>query len=374
MEYTLMHKNMPVADMVIDSEIGVISKLAKIHNERHLPIGVQVFKTGIDRKALNDWWCGRCIPASRAGIDAALQNIGISAPTFLLEKCYGLSLSDHYWISPEGSGLCWENVNFFTNGFSKDMGDILFGHEPDAHDRVSLMSPDNTSDGWLRKKWIISDGKRYLMKGGSGDYSQEPYNEVIASEIMCRLEISHITYTLTIESGKPYSLCENFVTPETELVPTWRVVESMKKSNQDSAYTHLLRCCDKLGIADTPLAIDRMLIVDYIISNEDRHYNNFGFVRNAETLEWLGFAPIFDSGTSLWYNTVRIGSSVKSKPFKKSHTEQISLVTDLSWFNTDVLKDIEREISEIFSHSIVIDKARCNAIIAEVQKRIETVK
>ena len=37
---------------------------------------------------------------------------------------------------------------------------------------------------------------------------------------------------------------------------------------------------------------NKMLKVDYIIANEDRHYNNFGFIRNADTLEWLGLAPV----------------------------------------------------------------------------------
>ncbi len=34
-----------------------------------------------------------------------------------------------------------------------------------------------------------------------------------------------------------------------------------------------------------------MIVLDYLIANEDRHLNNFGVIRNAETLEWLGFAP-----------------------------------------------------------------------------------
>ena len=45
-----------------------------------------------------------------------------------------------------------------------------------------------------------------------------------------------------------------------------------------------------------------MIVLDYLIVNEDRHQNNFGVVRNAETLEYLGAAPIYDSGTSLWFD------------------------------------------------------------------------
>ena len=373
MEYALMHKNIPVVQLEISEHSGHIDKTGAVHSPSHLPLGTTIpsgkEKGKIERGFLNDWWRGRSIPASRAGIDSALQNIGVSTPSLLLEKCYGLSLSDQYWICPKGSGLRWEDVNFFTNDFSKDMGEILFGHEPDAPECVSLMSPDNTSDGWLRKKWVIADGKRILMKGGSGDYNQEAYNEAIASEIMRRLKINHIPYTLKTEHGKPYSLCETFVTPETELIPASRVIESKRKSNQESYYGHLLRCCGELGIADIELAIGKMLTVDYIIANEDRHYNNFGFIRNAETLEWIGLAPVYDSGTSLWYNTVRVGSLVESKPFKKSHTEQITLVTDMKWFDFDALKGIDEAVREILSGSGDIDASRRDRIARLVLER-----
>ena len=39
-----------------------------------------------------------------------------------------------------------------------------------------------------------------------------------------------------------------------------------------------------------------MFLVDFIIANKDRHYRNFGFLRNSETLEWIGLAPVYDSG------------------------------------------------------------------------------
>ena len=82
----------------------------------------------------------------------------------------------------------WEEVNFFQNAFSDDVGNILLGRGSSSG-RVSLMSPDNTSDGWLKKKWAILDERRCLMKGGSGATQQEPYNEVLASSVMERLGI-----------------------------------------------------------------------------------------------------------------------------------------------------------------------------------------
>ena len=373
MNCTLMHKNIPVVDLQIDDDTGYIAKLQNIHDKQHLPLGIHEFSSGLDRKALNDWWVGRSIPASRDGIRDALETLEIYNTTLLLTQCFGLSLSDQYWICPKDSGLRWEKINFFHNDFSKDIGEILFGHEPADPTHVSLISPDNTSDGWLRKKWIIADGKRYLMKGGSGFMKQEPFNEVIASAIMRRLNIPHTPYTLTFDNGKPYSLCENFVTPDTELVQAWRVRETLKKSNSDSELTHLLRCSESLGIPGVQAALDKMLVLDYIISNEDRHYNNFGFIRNAETLEWLGIAPIFDSGTSLWYNTQRVGSSVDSKPFRNTHTEQIKLVKDFSWFSIDALSGLSGESAEILSHSEDVDEKRREMIVSAIMERCERI-
>ena len=141
----------------------------------------------------------------------------------------------------------------------------------------------------------------------------------------------------------------------------------------DSDYTHLMRCCDRLGIPDARVAVGKMLTLDYIIANEDRHYTNFGFVRNAETLAWFDAAPVFDSGTSLWHNALSVGEPRKCQPFAKTHEEQIKLVSDLSWFNAGTLKGLEQEISEIFSQSRTVDESRAKAIGEAVLNRADAI-
>ena len=373
MKCTLMHKNTPVIELDISEMYGYVEKHGEIYNHKHLPPGTTRMygRDGgrVTLSELNDWWVDRSIPASRDGIREALETLGISNTPALLPKCFGLSLSDQYWISPGGSGIKWENINFFQNEFSKDIGEILFGNKPDDPAHISLNSPNNTSDGWLRKKWIIADGKRILIKGGSGVFRQEPYNEVIASAVMRRLNIEHVDYTMAIEKGMPYSLCKCFVTPNIDFVPAWRILEAVKMNNRDSRYTHLLRCCDKMEIPGVREEINKMLALDFLISNEDRHYHNFGFLRHAETLEWLGTAPVFDNGTSLWYNTPHIGSNVESKPFRSTHAEQIKLVNDFTWFDADTLDGIGEEIKEIFATSDRVDETRRSQIAIAVTAR-----
>ena len=116
--YVLMHKNTPVADLQLDTDTGVIRSVGHVYNALHVPVGIPVKKGVIDRSALNTWWTGRAIPASRDRIRDALRELELASTQLLLDKCLGLSLSDQYWICPTSSGVRWEEVNFFQNAFS----------------------------------------------------------------------------------------------------------------------------------------------------------------------------------------------------------------------------------------------------------------
>ena len=378
MEYQLMHGEIPVVSFALDDATSAILRVGTPDRPEHLPVGVSAHKNRVDRAALNAWWQGRAIPASRQGIRRALDELGVATAQSLLEKCLGLSLSDQYWIRPAGSALRWSEVNFFEHPFSDDVGNILFGRGSSG-DPVSLMSPDNTSDGWLKKKWTIVGGKRCLLKGGSGATQQEPYNEVFASRLMRRLQVPHVEYALVYQDGYPFSVCEDFITPNTELVSAWYVMQTRKKENHVSAYQHLLQCCAALGIPDVRRRLDEMLAVDYLLVNEDRHQNNFGFIRRADTLEWLGMAPIYDSGSSLWFNTptpmIRASAPrIASKPFKASHEEQIKLVSSFAWIDWDALNGIEEDFRAAVQDSPFLDGARCDAICRGIAGRVERLK
>jgi hypothetical protein len=373
MNYTLMHKNIKVVDIEINESAVAIIDIGTVHNLAHIPLGVQALKGGIDLDEMNDWLKGRSIPANRAGLRNLYARLGRESTEHLILKCFALSLSDHYWVLPKNSEVKWPGINFFQNDFSRDVGEMLFGREPADKKNIRLMSPDNTSEGWLKKRWLIIEGKRALAKGGTDPWKQEPYNEVVASAIMRRLGIEHIPYTLMFDAGEPLSLCENFLTVDTELVSAWKVFHSQAMNDSDSDLSHLLRCCAYLGIPNVKTEIDKMLTLDYIITNEDRHFNNFGFIRNAETLDCLGFAPIFDCGTSLWHNSLEIGGPRKCQPFNENHEEQFKLVSDLSWFDIEALEGVDREIEAVFSRSPVIDEARSKSITEAMLKRAEFV-
>lgn len=374
---TLMHKRVQVAELELDDATGLIQRIGTVYAPDHLPIGIPIRKGVTDRAALNEWWTDRSIPASRSGVREALETLKITSTKILLVRCWGLSLSDQYWIRPEDSDLTWDSVNFFENVFSDDIGDVLFGAKKKT-DGLDFSSPDNTSDGNLKKRWKIINGKRCLIKGGSNPFRQQPFNEVIASEIMERLGIPHVPYTVMWNKGAPYSVCEDFITENIELVPAWRILKTQKKDNSTSVYQHFINCCNTLGIKDAVPYLDRMIVLDYIIANEDRHFNNFGVIRHAETLEWLGFAPIYDSGSSLGYDKMpaqmRSEKEVVCKPFKNHHSEQLKLISDFSWIDFDSLSDIGELITDVLSAEGAkdyMDENRIRTIAGAAQRRIE---
>lgn len=375
MKYTLMRKEIPVLDMELDEATSSIQKICGIFHSEHLPLGTISRHGEVDRTALNAWWIDRSIPASRSGVRKALETLNLPNTQMLLTRCFGLSLSDQYWVKPQDNDLQWERINFFTNSFSEDVGNVLLGKATDNIE-FDFHSPDNTSDGFLKKRWKIIDGKRCLLKAGSNPFMQQPFNEVIATIIAERLGIPHVSYTLRWDDGTPYSVCEDFITPDTELVSAWRVMQSQKKDNSTSVYRHYLNCCEALGIPNMEHAIDQMIVLDYLIANEDRHQNNFGLIRNANTLEWLGAAPIFDSGSSLGYDKlpeqIRFSRNVECKPFKKTHAEQLKLVTSFDWIGFEKLNGIEKEIQQVFSQSGgYMDEARKTAILSAFSIRMD---
>lgn len=373
MKYILMHREIEVAEIELD-ELSHITNIYEVYAEEHFPVGT-LGKHGVDKTMLAKWWAKRSIPASRSGLRETLDLLHMSVPQELLAKCYGLSLSDQYWISPKDKPLMWKEINFFDHDFSEDVGNLLFGYG-EFSDSMSLISPDNTSDGQLIKKWKIADGKRVLIKGGSNPYQQEPLCEVIASGIAERLCIPHTKYTLLWEHEKPFSVCQDFITSETELVSAYHIMQSRKKPNDLSDYEFYLNCAEQLGVKNIREQTEKMIVLDFLIGNEDRHFNNFGLIRNVVTLEWIGAAPIFDCGTSLWYNTQEslikpLSPNLPAKPFKKTHREQIKLVKDFSWLDMKKLKGMEEEMEEILSQSPYISRERRTVLCDAFCQRAE---
>lgn len=300
MKCILMNKNTKVLSAEYHSSLGVFTDVYDIYDIDFAPVILKnVYNKQENLKViLSNWFKGRGIPLWRDDLDLLLAKLNISAPTELLDKAFGLSLSDQYWIKPYDSRIEYKDINFFEHDFKDtEFIDATFSNNTETSTKISLISPNNTTDGRLKKTWIIDGNKRYLLKGGYKNEVLQPFNEVLASMISKRLGFNYVSYNLEIVKDKVVSKCECFIDKNTELVSAYQILyNNCDKDNAYEAYVDLL---EKKGIKDARSSLENMFILDYIMLNEDRHLNNFGIIRNVETLDWIGTAPIFDTGESL---------------------------------------------------------------------------
>lgn len=376
-----MNKNKKVFDFVYDEEEHFIVKFERNYpeNEDYAPFGL-IKINAIDKVEFNKWWKNRQIPASRKGLKEVLHNSNVYDKDnfdLLDAKVYGLSLSDQYWVKGVEEEISWESINFFDNEFSEDIGKILFNGGKTALN-LNLNTPDMTSNGNYEKRWKIIDGERYLLKAGSKIYNQEPFNELIATKLYERLlnKDEYVEYSVIFDDDKAISKCKNFITKDTELVPAWKINEYYEFLDDEDKYTHYIRCLNNLGIKDAETLTDKMIVCDYIIANKDRHFNNFGVIRDVNTLKFIDVAPIFDNGCSLWYdeNDMYVGEFFLTKPFEEYEKKQLSLVKKLEWLDISKLEDFPNEVKTILSMDKLLSKERINKIVDQIKLRIEFVK
>ena len=379
-KFTLMNKDKKVFDFIYDEEEHYIVGFEQNYQEniRYAPFGL-IRNNDIDKFEFNKWWKNRQIPASRKGLKDVLCNSNIyNKDNFDLldSKAYCLSLSDQYWVKGINDDIGWKDVNFFDNEFSEDIGKILFNGGTTSFD-LNLNTPDMTSNGNYEKRWKIINGERYLLKAGSKIYNQEPYNEVIATSLYKRLlnKSEFVEYEIVYDNDKTISMCKNFVTKDTELVPAWKINEYYNFLDNEDKYTHYIRCLEQIGIKDARKLIDKMIVCDYIIANKDRHFNNFGVIRDVNTLKFISVAPLFDNGCSLWYdeNDLNVGEFFLTNPFLEYEKSQLDLVSNLDWFDIYKLNDFTYEVEKILLSNKLLSKERIDKIINQIRLRIKYV-
>lgn len=375
MFYILMNKQTPLCKLQIDtSDNFIIEDILEVYDTAAFPIGVDIVTGKPQKKSLAKWWASRAVPGSRVGGSSFEQryNVKLAALPF---KNYGLSLSDQYWIKPCDADIKWEDINFFTNEFSLDVGNALFDSSYTSA-KLDFMSPDNTSDGMLPKRWIRDDatGKTVLLKAGSGPFEQEPFNEHIASKIFERLNIVPFVDYKIVRDGERYiSSCENFITPDTELVTASSMMQTLSPVTTKHAnkYDFLLQCCEQFNVPKVKETLDVMLAVDYLICNSDRHYGNFGFIRDVNTLKFSGVAPIYDSGTSLWNKDAQVAKSFEAKAFCNNHEENVKLITNWDLLELSKLQDIDEIIESILIFDDYLSPKRIGDVAKAAKEQLK---
>lgn len=251
MKCILMNKDTEVLIAEYNSDSKFFDKIIEIKNIDYGPFILKWYYEEDDdyhfRMKLSEWFKDRGIPSWRDKIDLLLHRLNIETADELLDKAFALSLSDQYWIKPYDSALKYNDINFFDNDF--DYAEFLEAslslNSKTIKKEASLRTPNNTTDGMLKKAWIIENGERYLLKGGYKNEILQPFNEVLATMICERLGFNHVPYTLDNYKNMVVSKCPCFINKDTELISAYQIMNSQNRCDNEKDYENYISILEK---------------------------------------------------------------------------------------------------------------------------------
>lgn len=240
------------------------------------------------------------------------------------------------------------------------------GHSNEAF----TTSPELTTNGMLPKGWrLIKNDSIYLYKGGTTGASNtgnEPYSEFYACQIAETMGLNAVHYDLENWKGILASKCKLFTDIDTSYIPIGRIVKS-------GGLKACIEYYKTLGTENLE-QIKSMLVFDAVIYNEDRHFGNFGVIRDNKSGKITASAPIFDNGLSLFnfatkedFEDLDSYAKTRSTPYGVSFEDVCSEV-----LGKTQKAQLRRLIDFKFKrHSTInLPEWRINAIEQHIQKRV----
>jgi hypothetical protein len=305
---------------------GLTAKILSVNeNDRKLlPLDLVLS----DNKLVS-WLQRRVIPKNRAFVEEILKTLRLSVNNTkgIIDVCKGLSLNDSYWIVPVDFDGTFAEYNLYENRFSEILALVAYtgiGQENEAF----TTSPELTTNGMLPKAWrLIENDGIYLYKGGTSgaaNTGNEPFAEYYAFQIAHAMGIPAVKYDLENWKGILASKCELFTDMDTSFIPIGHIVRA-------GGLKAVLEYYADLG-GEFYENIRSMLTLDAVIYNEDRHFGNFGLLRDNHSGGILRPSPLFDHGLSL-FNSAMADDISDLDTYAKTRTPAYRDVTFESIFS-----------------------------------------
>ena len=316
----LMSKDIIIADICDGIVIPVNDDLLPLH-----------FKNG---GGLINWLEGRAIDTHRTNSRLLKKALRLTAADDIevVLKVNAATITDTYWIRPEGSFLTYDDVRFKDNIFDKL---ALYG-DPDSFNNGGGHShtPELTNTGSFEKCWSIINGEWWMYKRGNDN---ELFSELFICEIGKSLGLNMAHYEL---DGK-YIKSRDFTNgAAVNYEPAFGIV------GKDEDYGVNYEAFGKLS---EQCAADyiKMVYLDALCFNMDRHTNNYGILRDADSGEVLGMAPNFDNNIALISTGYRENTERKNDMLIRLFVEFLSGNKDaLSLYNDMNIPAVDRGLIE----------------------------
>lgn len=197
-----------------------------------------------------------------------------------------VTITDTYWIKEIGSSLTYEDVRFKDDFFAELALSGGYDNFNNASNSKNKRTPELTNTGSFEKCWKLINGAWFMYKTAN---DMQMFSELFTYKLGKKLGFNMADYQM----GEGYIKTRDFTNNAgVNFEPMFDYV------NDDDDYAVSLSVIQKY----CPGAVGdyiRILFMDTLVANLDRHTFNYGFLRNADTGEYIGLAPNFDNNLSL---------------------------------------------------------------------------
>lgn len=245
-----------------------------------------------------------------------------------------VTITDNYWIKPLDSDLTYADVRFDNDYFSN----LALTGSYDSFNRAAnskrTRTPELTNIGSYEKCWKLVDGNWWMYKKAN---HEEMFSELFIYKLGVILGFNMAEY----ERGRGYIKTKDF-TDNAKV--NFESAFSFMGDNEDyidNVNTLKRLCPDSIG------EYVKMLFLDTICANPDRHTFNYGILRNTDTGKIIGLAPNFD-------NNMALISKGYPKNIKRKNDLLIKLFNELMNYDNS-LKQFVPDLSEDMIKSVIKD-------------------
>lgn len=293
-----------ISGQIMTADIPVVTIEDGIVTDVNKDLAPLYFLRSLDFTA---WLEGRAIDSHRTNSRLLKKALRLAnkddANTVLAVNA--VTITDNYWFKENGSDLTWEDVRFKENYF--DM--LALRGDFECFNRPASRTPELTNIGSFEKCWKLIDGKWWLYKTGN-DF--EYFSEVF---------IARLAEKLNLPIAK-YELSENYVRTLDFTNGNAFNFESAESLVGDDEFYDVN--FDKFLSISKEIASDylRMIYLDTVCYNVDRHTKNYGVLRDTKTGAIVSLAPNYD-------NNIALISKGYPKTTDRSNDKLISFFIDL---------------------------------------------
>ena len=242
----------------------------------------------INNRNVNRWLETRAIDYHRANSRLLKKALRLTEKDDVntVISVYAATITDNYWIKPFDSILTYKDVRFDNDYFA---GLALRGNYDcfnKAANSKRTHTPELTNTGSFEKCWRLKNGEWWIVK--AADHKQQ-FSEIFAYEFGKQLGLNMAEYDRSAKSVATRDFTKN---GKYNFEPAY----SFMGDNED--YIAVVNKLREIAPQTIPDYV-RMIFMDTIIANPDRHTFNFGLLRDAETGDIVSLAPNFDNNMAL---------------------------------------------------------------------------